>query len=171
MDKVLGEKIFLRPITLEDTNLVVKWRNNPRVRNNFIYREVFTPEGHEKWMKTKVSSGEVVQMIICEIDTDRPVGSVYLRDMDYDKKEAEYGIFIGEDDALQKGYGNEAASLMCEYAAGKLKLERLILRVFSDNVPARKSYEHAGFYFTRDLPGVECSDGTKRDMILMEKKL
>ena len=41
----------------------------------------------------------------------RPVGSVYFRDIDRVKKEAEYGIFLGEDDAAGKGYGTEAAKL------------------------------------------------------------
>ena len=164
-------KVYIRKIDYDDTALIVKWRNNPRVRNNFIYREVFTEEGHKRWMDTRVASGEVVQMIICENETDKAVGSVYLRDIDNTTKEAEYGIFIGEDDAIGKGYGNEAADLMCDYARDELGLKRLILRVFKDNEPARKSYEHAGFKKCQELPAVECSDGAVKDMILMEKVL
>ncbi|WP_051656787.1 GNAT family N-acetyltransferase [Butyrivibrio sp. AE3004] len=181
METIIGEKIILRKITYDDTPLVVKWRNNPRVRNNFIYREFFTDEIHNGWMKNKVETGEVVQLIICEKPETwdkeenemslRPVGSVYLRDIDNKEKTAEYGVFIGEDDATGHGYGNEAADLMCEYAAYVLKLEKLILRVFVGNEAARKSYEHAGFIKKQDLPKVECSDGSIRDMILMEKML
>ncbi|WP_051209322.1 GNAT family N-acetyltransferase [Butyrivibrio sp. WCD3002] len=166
-----GTKVFLRKITYDDTPLIVKWRNNERVRNNFIYREVFTEEGHNSWMKNQVETGEAIQLIICEKTDGRPVGSVYLRDVDMELREAEYGIFIGEDDALGKGYGNEAATLMCDYAKDEVGLRRLILRVFTDNEPARKSYEHAGFVKMQALPDVECSDGEVRDMILMEKKL
>ncbi len=171
MEAIRGEKVYIRLIGMEDTDCIVKWRNNPRVRNNFIYREEFTRQGHEAWMNTRVKNGEVVQCIICENKTDKPVGSVYLRDINHDEKKAEYGIFIGEDDATGKGYGNEAADLMCRYAKDNLLLKVLILRVFADNIPARKSYEHAGFFKTQDLPGVECSDGEVRDMILMEKSL
>ena len=169
IDMLQGKKIYLRPITMDDTETIVKWRNNERVRRNFIYREVFTKEVHENWMKTRVASGEVIQFIICRIEDDRPVGSVYLRDVDKDNSLAEYGIFIGEDDAIGLGYGNEAAELMCSYADEKMHLKKLILRLFSDNIPARKSYEHAGFSFKEDLPGVVCSDGEVRDMILMER--
>ncbi|SDB37264.1 GNAT family N-acetyltransferase [Butyrivibrio sp. INlla16] len=182
MKVIEGDKVYLREITYDDTPMVVKWRNNPRVRNNFIYREVFTDEIHNNWMKTKVETGEVVQLIICPKDdaadgegtgdnAERPVGSVYLRDIDMTEKTAEYGIFIGEDDAIGHGYGNEAAELMCRYAASKLGLKRLILRVFADNISALKSYEHAGFVKTEDLPKVLCSDGETGDMILMEKIL
>ena len=109
--RITGEKVVLRPMGYEDTDLIVKWRNNERVRGNFIYRETFTAKGHENWIKTMVATGRVVQFIICEKKDMRPVGSVYFRDIDRIKKEAEYGIFLGEDDAAGKGYGTETARL------------------------------------------------------------
>lgn len=168
---VAGEKVALRRMTREDTDLIVKWRNNQRVRDNFVYREKFTNEIHENWIKTKVETGEVVQLIICEKGNNRPVGSVYFRDIDNTAHSAEYGIFIGEDDAIGKGYGNETAVLATEYARKELGLTKLILRVFTYNEAAIKSYEHAGFVKIKDLPLVECSDGEKSDMILMEQKI
>lgn len=182
MIRAIGEKIALRDITYEDTPLVVKWRNNKRVRDNFIYREVFTEEIHNNWMKNKVETGEVCQLIILEKPArgdnvtlqngeGRPVGSVYLRDIDNKTHTAEYGIFIGEDDAIGCGFGNEAAALMCDYAAKELGLKKLILRVFCSNEAAQKSYEYAGFVKVKEMPQVECSDGNKGDMILMEKCL
>lgn len=168
----VGEKISLRNITDDDTGLVVSWRNNERVRNNFIYRVHFTEEIHTNWLRTKVDTGEVVQLIICENQNDgRPVGSVYFRYLEDSEDEAEYGIFIGEDDAIGKGYGNETAALATDYARDELGIKRLILRVFKRNTAAIKSYEYGGFTFLEDLPMVQCSDGEKSDMILMEKKL
>ncbi|MBR4668036.1 MAG: GNAT family N-acetyltransferase [Butyrivibrio sp.] len=168
----VGKLVSIRMITEDDTPLVVRWRNNERVRNNFVYREHFTEEIHENWLKTKVFTGEVVQMIICEnCEGGRPVGSVYFRYEDDDRTVAEYGIFIGEDDAIGKGYGNETALLAVDYAKKELSLKRLMLRAFSSNTAAIRSYEHAGFVRYADLPMVECSDGQKSDMILMEQFL
>ncbi len=167
--EMVGEKVSLRLITSDDTDLIVKWRNNDRIRNNFVYREFFTREIHENWLKTKVDTGNVVQLIICENSREnRPVGSVYFRYEDDNRKNAEYGIFIGEDDAVGKGYGNETANLAVEYAKNKLGLDKLILRVFAYNKIAQKSYEQAGFSKSGELPMVVCSDGQKSDMILME---
>ena len=59
-----GEKVVLRPITDADTDNIVRWRNTPSVRDNFIFRQTFTPEMHRNWLKTKVATGEVVQYII-----------------------------------------------------------------------------------------------------------
>ena len=169
---ICGEKVSLRKITLEDTDLIVKWRNNERVRNNFVYKVVFTKEIHENWFKTKIMTGKVEQFIICENDNDhRPVGSVYFRDIDREEGTAEYGIFIGEDDAVGRGYGSETVLLALSYAKEKLGLKRVYLKAFAYNEIAIRSYSKAGFVKTKDLLQVECSDGQKSDMILMEKML
>ena len=167
--RITGEKVVLRPMGYEDTDLIVKWRNNERVRGNFIYRETFTAKGHENWIKTMVATGRVVQFIICEKKDMRPVGSVYFRDIDRIKKEAEYGIFLGEDDAAGKGYGTETARLACDYAFEKMGLKKLVLRVFTDNEAAVKSYRNAGFAEESVLKDVVCSDGEKKDMLFMSK--
>lgn len=159
--------IYLRPMTYEDTDLVVKWRNTDAVRKNFIYQALFTRESHENWIRTKVETGEVAQMIICEAGTDKPVGSVYIRDIDRNHQKAEYGIFIGEEDARGKGYGTSAARLMIRYSFEELGLHRLFLRVYADNQQAIRSYEKAGFEKEAYLREDVCIDGVFRDIVLM----
>ncbi len=167
-----GKLVSLRLMEEEDYPLIVRWRNLKRVRNNFIYREDFTIKGQYLWKETMIETGRVVQLMICENRLEgRAVGSVYFRDIDMKEKCAEYGIFIGEDDALGRGYGNETAMLACRYARDKIGLESLILRVFTRNTAAVKSYEHAGFVAFESVPDVECSDGQKDDMILMKINL
>ena len=165
--RIEGSQIVLRTMEYEDTDRIVEWRNRERVKKRFIYREPFTVEGHRGWIKTMIDTGKAVQFIICEKEGMRPVGSVYFRDIDGEKKEAEYGIFLGEDDALGKGYGTEAAGLAVEYAFSVMGLKRLILRVFTDNDAAVRSYRRAGFTEERVLKDVECSDGERKDMLLM----
>lgn len=162
-----GKKIFLRPIDDGDMERIVAWRNQERVRKNFIYQKPFTKEGHEEWMRTQVQTGRVAQFIICEKDTGRPVGSVYFRDIDRENKKAEYGIFIGEADAAGRGIGTETARLAVSYARDVLKLHKLMLRVFADNAGAVKSYENAGFIREAHLKDEFLQDGHYRDMLLM----
>ena len=155
-----ADTVYLRQMQISDTDNVIAWRNNPRVRHNFIYQGLFTAEGHLNWIKTQVEPGHVVQFIICEKDSDRAVGSVYFRDIDRERKCAEYGIFIGEDDAVGKGYGTQAARLALSYAFSEMQLEFVFLRVFADNTRARKSYERAGFRLVKN----------KQDEIVTEKE-
>lgn len=149
--KYSGEKVYLRPMTVEDTEDIVRWRNTEYVRDNFIYRGEFTREGHLNWIKTMVDTGKVSQYIIVEKGTEKSIGSVFVRDIDYDKCEGEYGIFIGEKDALNQGYGNESAKLMLKIAREELKLKKIKLRVYENNIAAIKSYEYAGFKLIPDV--------------------
>lgn len=160
-------RIELIPITLDHTPLIVKWRNNENVRRNFIFQEKFTEEMHNNWMDTKVEKGEVVQFIIKLKENNKAIGSVYFRDIDYEKKEAEYGIFIGEDDERGKGYGTEAAKLAIQYAFTNLKLKSIFLRVFADNESAIKSYESVGFKKEKYVKNAVKNDKVYRDLIFM----
>ena len=159
--------IYLRPMTEEDTDLIVAWRNSEGVRKHFIYQELFTREGHLNWLHRVVEQGKAVQMIICEMATDKPLGSVYIRDIDRANRKGEYGIFIGEDDARGRGLGTAAARLMIRYGFSELKLHRLFLRVYADNPRAIGSYEKAGFVREAYLKDDVYVNGVFRDMILM----
>ncbi|MCM1038423.1 MAG: GNAT family N-acetyltransferase [Roseburia sp.] len=160
--------IYLRHMTLEDTDSIITWRNTPRVRDNFIYRRPFTRESHLNWIRTQIEPGHVVQFMICEASSGRAVGSVYLRDIDREKGCAEYGIFIGEEDALGKGYASEAAGLAVTYAFEELALDSLFLRVFADNTAARRSYERAGFCLIEGkTENIETEEGI-REMVFYQ---
>lgn len=162
-----GEKIYLRLMTREDTDRILRWRNNPRVRKSFIYQKPFTRQGHLDWIEKKVNTGQVIQFIICEKETDRPVGSVYFRDISAQHHRAEYGIFIGEDDAVGRGIGSETCCLACRYGFEKEKWHKIMLRAFSDNTAAIRSYEKAGFEREAYLRDEVCIDGVYRDVVLM----
>lgn len=164
---IIGDKVVLKRITKEHTHLIVKWRNNPNVQKNFIFREKFTNERHNEWLDNKVKSGEVVQFIIYIKETDTPIGSVYLRDIDMENQRAEFGVFIGEDLERGKGYGREAAQLICRYGFEQLKLHKIMLRVFAFNKSAIKSYENAGFVQEAYLRDEENINGVFYDIIYM----
>lgn len=159
--------IYLRLMTKDDTDLIVSWRNCDSVRRNFIYQELFTRESHENWIRTKVETGQVVQMIICDMATDMPLGSVYIRDIDRQHSKAEYGIFIGEEAARGRGVGTAAAGLMLRYCFEEEKLHRIYLRVLSGNEAAKRSYEKAGFAVEGILRDDVCLNGEYRDVIWM----
>ena len=151
-----GEKVVLRPITDADTDCIVRWRNTPSVRDNFIFRQTFTPEMHRNWLKTKVATGEVVQYIIVDKAADTAVGSVYYRDVDHTFNSAEYGIFIGEESVRGKGFGTETACLFTDFGFTALHLHRI-------------SYAAAGFVEEGTFRDMVRLDGVYRDVVFMAK--
>ena len=161
----MTNEVTIRPITYDDTENIIKWRNSEYVNSRFIDRRLFTKESHEAWLKNFVEAGKAAQFIIL-LDGEA-VGSVYLRDIDADKKEAEYGIFIGEESARGKGVGTKSAKLILKYAFEELKLEKIFLRVFKDNPGAVRSYEKAGFKKI-DRVDTLTIDGETLEVIFME---
>ena len=157
--------VSIRSIQDRDTSLIVRWRNLDTVRSKFIFQEKFTEALHRNWMKTKVKTGDAVQFII-ELD-GRPVGSVYLRDIDTYNKKAEFGIFIGEDYARGYGVGKEATRQIIEYAFNHLNLNKIFLRVFEENVVAISCYKNVGFKYEGCAREDVIVNGEKRNIIFM----
>lgn len=163
----MSKTVHLRPMTTADTAKIVAWRNKDFVRHNFIYQEPFTEAGHLAWIRSQVEPGHVVQFIIC-LDDGREIGSVYFRDIDREKKTAEYGIFIGEEDAVGCGYGSQTAKLALAYAFGPLELQRVFLRFLEENVGARISYERAGFHLIEGKEEIVSLRQGERRVLFME---
>lgn len=163
--KINSRMLNLRPITDSDTPFIVRWRNTESVRKNFLYREPFTAEIHEKWLKEKVYTGKVIQYIIEY--KGHPVGSVYLRDIDKENSSAELGIFIGENSVRGKGIGADAVRLMLDFAHNQLGLHRIFLRLIAENISAYKAYRKAGFVTEGIFRDMKKLDGKYTDIMFM----
>ena len=169
MNEILGEteRIYIRRMTPDDTDLIVDWRNRDAVRNNFFFRETFTRQMHENWIREKIDTGLVEQFIVCLKGNDRPIGSSYLRDIDRQEKSAEYGIFIGEDDARGKGLGYEILCATMEYAHNRIGLHKVIARAISTNIASISIFEKYGFSHDQTIKSVLCTDGDMVDMVML----
>ena len=164
---IYGQNVLLRPIKMEDTDQIVKWRNSPAVKKNFIFRGTMTAQIHHEWIKNKVITGQVVQYIIEDVKTGKSIGSVYYRDIDYTHESAEYGIFIGEESARGRGLGSETAKLFVDFGFSFLGLHRISLRVLEGNNNAYRSYEKAGFRQEGVFRDMVKLDGLYRNVIFM----
>jgi UDP-4-amino-4,6-dideoxy-N-acetyl-beta-L-altrosamine N-acetyltransferase len=146
--------ITIRPIRLSDTEHIVKWRNSWEVQKNLYTQTELTAEQHKQWMKKFVDTHQCYQFIIEEHtsqDLIRDVGTVFIKNIDKNSNKGEFGIFIGEASARGRGYAKVATKQILFFAFNKLKLNRVYLSVFSDNLSAIKSYENAGFALEGEL--------------------
>ncbi len=160
-------QIYLRPMTEDDAELIVAWRNKPELKRFFISQADFTVEGHLKWFRTMKESGRACQMMIIDKKDDKPLGSVDIKDIDHAHHKGEYGIFIGDEAARGRGIGTEAAKLMIQYGFEKLGLHRIYLRALAGNEQAIRSYEKAGFEHEGYLKDDVCINGKYVDIVWM----
>ena len=160
--------VTLRPITINDTANIIRWRNSDIVRSMFIDRTLLTQETHNEWLNTFVSTGKVVQMIISLSSTGHDIGSIFLKDIDPIHHKAEFGIFIGEKTELGKGYGLSATKQIITYGFSKLKLHKIYLRVLKTNESAIRMYEKAGFKKIGIFIDDVFVDNTYLDIVFME---
>ena len=164
-----NERILLREIASTDTPNIIRWRNNPNVRERFMQQELFTEESHEEWLRTQVQTGHVAQYIITDRVSGRDVGSTFLRDIDNDNHHAEIGIFIGENEARGCGLGVSAVLLLTEHGFQELKLHRVFARILADNDASLRCFEKAGY-----IRESYCHDDVRindryRDIVFMAK--
>lgn len=144
-DRYEGERVYLRRMMPEDTELAVKWRNADCVRRQFIFKDTVTPEMHRKWYETRVLTGQVVQYVIGIKESGEEIGSQYYKDIDNEGHTAEYGIYIGEEAALGKGYGSEVMQLALDYARSDMGMKEIYLRFVESNERAKRLYRKMGF--------------------------
>ena len=167
MDKIYGERVYIRPITEEDTDLIIAWRNSDAVRPYFIYQKPFTREGHREWLETMIGTGRAYQFIVCTIEEDKPIGCTYLRDYDRENKKIEYGVFLGSDDVKGKGIGTEILRLTLRFAFDKLHVHKVFARAFADNRASIGSFLKGGFAKEAYLKDEVYVNGQYRDIVLL----
>jgi RimJ/RimL family protein N-acetyltransferase len=141
-----GEKVYLRPISVEDTDLYFSMLFHPEVRMLTGTQAAFTKEQIQNYLegKTKDTTSSILLLIALK-ENEVVIGDIALQSIDHLNRNANIRIMINPENARGKGYGTEAIQLLLEHAFGVLNLHRIELNVFSYNEKAYKVYERIGF--------------------------
>lgn len=143
--KIEGEKVYLSPMNLEDIEKYVKWMNDFSTTDGLgSSSKVTTFESERAWLINNMDKKEQQFAIVLK-ETDELIGNCGFVDINHLHQRGEVGLFIGEEENRSKGYGTEALSLLVEYGFNYLNLKNIMLKVFSFNKRAIKSYEKIGF--------------------------
>ena len=156
--------VTLRPQTLDDAGLIIRWRSDPAVQSQMFSERAPTLDEHRAWF-SGLREDRKEYIIVAE--GMRAIGTAGLSHIDPRDGAAEYGILIGERDCLGKGYASAASHELLRIAFKEMGLQRVVLRVFADNERAIGLYLKLGF---RREP-VRCEPvrkaGVLRDVISM----
>ena len=126
--RINGDRVFLTPISYDDCEDFISWRNSDYIKSRFIYQKDISVEQQKEWIRTKVETGRVAQFIVWDKKANQKVGCVYLQNIDKEKKDAEFGILIAENYG-GKGFGSESAKLIIKHGFEELGLKKIYLRV------------------------------------------
>jgi len=140
-----GERLYLRPLELADTEICQRWINDPETRLSLAGFMPYNEGAEREFIEKKANTNTSVTFAIVLNESDRPIGACGLMSIRWKDRAAEFGIMIGETDLRGQGYGTEATKLILKYAFEELNLNRVQLCVFDFNQPGMRSYEKAGF--------------------------
>lgn len=141
------EDIVLKSLeqkNIEDLRIL---RNKKENRKCFIYQNEITREEQEKWYKNYLKKeNDIMFSAFISGVLEKPIGYAALYDIDKNSKKCEFGrIIVDKSRISKKGIGYQITKCLCEIGFEKLGLEMIYLEVFSDNIPAIKTYLKAGF--------------------------
>ncbi|WP_407424912.1 UDP-4-amino-4,6-dideoxy-N-acetyl-beta-L-altrosamine N-acetyltransferase [Treponema sp.] len=162
-------EVKLRPLALSDTDNIVKWRNSQFVKNNLFSQNDLTVEQHVNYFNNVVSKGKCYQFIIeAKIGMETlDIGTTFIKNIDFDNRKGEFGIFIGEEKARGKGCAKLAIKEILQIAFNELNLNRCYLEVLSNNQTAIKLYKKVGFQIEGTLHQDYIRNEETYDVILM----
>lgn len=142
---LVGERVYLRPVELDDGPLAARWLNAPEIQRYTLRAHPITREDETDFLHGMRKSTTDVVLLIAERSDDRPIGLVGLHQIDWRSRHASLGIIIGEPGDQGKGHGGEATRLMVGHAFETLALNRVWLEVLEYNTRAIRCYERIGF--------------------------
>ena len=142
--KLVGDRIYLSPRNTEDYEIFAEWLNDPQVAD-YIGRsgQIMTNEGEKEFLE-KNNNPEATFSII-DINTDKIIGSVGIEYINHLNRSGTLGIFIGDENYRNNGYGTEAIRLVLEYGFKYLNLKNINLDLVSANERAYRCYQKCGF--------------------------
>ena len=136
----------LRNPELKDKERMLGWMKDPRTKAIFATDFAsFTDEKVENFIKNANNDPKNVNFV-CVDDEDKYLGTVSLKNIDPDTKNAEYAISFCYD-AQGTGASSFATKEILKYAFNVLNLERVYLNVIPQNKRANSFYKKMGFVF------------------------
>jgi RimJ/RimL family protein N-acetyltransferase len=138
--------IFLRPATMEDSGILLAWRNDVTTFINFLVQKPVPPKRHDLWMEINVKYGYPTRIVLMAEDTmtEDAVGVIDFVTTDPQMKSYEISITVAPR-MRSRGLGKQILTLGCERMRGRI----LTASVRTENGRSRKIFESCGFKLIR----------------------
>jgi RimJ/RimL family protein N-acetyltransferase len=167
---IYGKRIRLRAPEREDIPRFVQWLNDPEVRRGLLFYMPMSLGEEENWFDSMLARPPAEHPMVIEIrqeDYWLAIGNCGVHQIDWRCRSAIVGIFIGEKQFWNQGYGSETMELLLEHAFNTLNLNRISLDVYENNLGAIRAYEKAGFVLEGRKRQAMYQDGEYLDILQM----
>lgn len=166
-----GKLIELREYKKEDVKLAKEYVNNWEIAKNLApgIPYPYTLEDEEKWYESNssVRSDNVYNFAIEALDNGEYIGGCGINSVNWKNSIAEVGIFIGNQEYHNRGYGTDAMLVLINFIFNQMNLNKIKLNVYSYNNRAIKCYEKCGFKKEGILREELFRNGQYHDIIIM----
>ncbi len=164
--KLVGRKVYLSPMCLEDAETYTKWLNDLSVTENLgMSSLMISLSGEQEWISKNSQS---TQFAIVKVENDELIGNCGLNVINQTHQNAEIGIFIGDEANRNQGYGAEAMGLLVDFGFNYLNLNNIMLKVFAFNQRAIHCYQKAGFKEIGRRRQAHYAKGSYHDEVFMD---
>ncbi|HTC53214.1 MAG TPA: GNAT family protein [Steroidobacteraceae bacterium] len=161
------ERIQIGPITVQDSEPLFRWFNDPQAaRLDYAWRPV-DGMSHQKWISSVGTDASQIWFAIRRHGHPAIIGFAILRNISAVHRSAEFGLRIGEEADRGRGFGKQAASQVLQFAWAALNLNRIQVSVFAGNERALRLYAALGFKREGVLRRAQFIDGAWTNIIIM----
>lgn len=157
--------VTLRRLTHDKIEMLRQWRNDPKIQQFMFYREKITPEMQEKWFQNVNNDNNFYFIIEYQ---SKEIGLIDIKDIDYEKKCGEPGLFIYADEYLNSDVAIRASLCMDDWVWDSLGLNYQHIEVVRTNIQAIKYNRMLGFEESNNHSD---DSGDKVRMILTREKV
>jgi RimJ/RimL family protein N-acetyltransferase len=164
--KIVGKRIYLSPVNIDDADIYLKWMNESVARSFGQYPFVVSSKSDLSWLFEPPP--DIQRYAIILLDDNVMIGCISIQNIDHRNRNAFIGIFIGEEEYRNKGYGAEAIKLMLNYGFNTLNLHNIMLSVQADNSEGIACYKKVGFKETGKRREWVFKDGKYIDVLYMD---
>lgn len=141
-----SERLIIRPLEENDVEMIRQWRN--KHRDSFFDANEITKEQQRMWYTNYKESGGKDQMFIICLKDGTPIGQVAIYDVSIENRTAKFGRFLLMEEYRCHGYAEEAVKRLLKHCFETMRLYKLKLEVFLENLNAIAIYARAGFKTT-----------------------
>jgi UDP-4-amino-4,6-dideoxy-N-acetyl-beta-L-altrosamine N-acetyltransferase len=157
--------VALRPLTEDDRDRVLAWRNSPEVSAYMYTDDIIATDAHARWLTAALDDPRRRYWII-EMD-GAPVGLANLYDIDTRNRRCAWAYYLADPAVRGKSIGAVVEVMVLDTVFGEMGLGKLWCEVLHSNTAVWRLHEKFGFRQEALLRSHVYKGGERQDVVGM----